>query len=305
MPMKDTNRTMDKTVLLIGDTILDHYIFGTVIGTSAETPTLVAREQSQKFSLGGACLVCRNLLELGAHVHFVTLVGDDADAEEIRRFSHPNLTLHAFSENRQTTVKRRFWVDDYKLLQFDKLDNRPISSELEEGILHDVEELLPAIDSLVISDYRHGLLTESLIQRLLELSSSFAVPVFVDSQVSQSASNHHLYRGATLICLNTKEAKLIEETADLNLLKQKLDALNIVVKRGADGAHALIGEKRIESPGFKVEAVDTCGAGDAFLAALALEDLQEPEQALASANRWAALSTTVKGPQPPSIKDFR
>ena len=306
--MNATQHTMaksPKSVLLIGDTILDHYVYGTVIGTSAETPTLVAREQNQKFSLGGACLVCRNLLELKAKVHFLTLVGEDSDAEEIKRFEHPNLTLHAFTEaGRQTTVKRRFWVDDYKLLQFDKLDNSSISESLEQEIVERVEKLLPTISSVIISDYRHGLLTKSLIQKLLKLTKEADKPCFVDSQVSQAKSNHHLYRGASLICLNLKEAKIIEETADLKKLQQKLDSLNIVVKKGALGASALIDGKEIEAAGHKVKPVDTCGAGDAFLAALSTGDLSRPHEALARANKWAALSTTVKGPQPPDFEEF-
>lgn len=300
--MSGTNHITDKTVLLIGDTILDHYIYGTLIGTSAETPTLVAREQSQQFSLGGASLVCRNLLELKAKVHFMTLMGEDSDAEEIYRFSHPNLTVHAFCEERQTTVKRRYWVDGYKLLQFDKLDNRPISQNLEDQVVKKVKELLPSVSVLLISDYRHGFLTESLINRLLQLAKEANCPLYVDSQVSQSASNHHLYRGATVVCLNQKEARFIEASDDLHIIANKLDAINVIVKRGAEGAVAWIQGKVIESPAFKVDAVDTCGAGDAFLAALALQDLACPETALAQANRWAALSTTVKGPQPPSFE---
>ena len=300
--MKDTKLITDKKVLLIGDTILDHYIYGTVIGTSAETPTLVAREQSETFSLGGAALVCRNLLELGAITHFITLVGQDRDAEVIKGFAHPKLTLHSFAEERQTTVKRRFWVDDYKLLQFDKLDNRPLSLNLEEAVISKVEELLSTVDCLIVSDYRHGLLTPSLIEKLLKVARSHKKPVYVDSQVSQSAANHHLYRGATLFCLNKKEAELIEKTADLQTIKKKLDALNIVVKRGAEGAKALIANQEIDSPGYRVDPVDCCGAGDAFLAALAVCDLSEPKMALSFANKWAALSTTIKGPQPPSVE---
>ncbi len=294
-----------KKILLIGDTILDHYIYGTVIGTSAETPTLVAREEREEFSLGGASLVCRNLLQMNAHVDFLTLVGEDGDAEEIKRFNHPHLRLHTFTEEgRQTTVKRRFWVDGYKLLQFDKLDNRPISAKLEGEIAARVKGLLPNISALVISDYRHGLLTEGLIQALLQLAKAAGKSCFVDSQVSQKQSNHHLYRGASLICLNLKEAQSIDQTADLHILREKLDALNIVIKKGAEGARALIGEREFDLPGHKVEPVDSCGAGDAFLAALALGDLNDAETSLNIANRWAALSTTVKGPNPPSFASF-
>src|SRR3990167_2511331 len=121
-----------KKVIVIGDTILDQYTYGTVIGTSAETPTLVAKETKMTHNLGGAFLVARNLLSLGVHVSFFTLVGSDSDADFIKNFHHPKLSLFTYSdEGRLTTVKKRYWVDGYKLLQFDKLDNRPLHSALE------------------------------------------------------------------------------------------------------------------------------------------------------------------------------
>ena len=118
----------DKKVLLIGDTIVDIYVYGNVLGTSAETPTIVAREIETKTFLGGAFLVARHLLELGACLSFATLVGEDPGASNVTGFAHPNLTLLPVTdEGRKTTIKKRFWVDGYKLLQFDQLDNRPLA----------------------------------------------------------------------------------------------------------------------------------------------------------------------------------
>ena len=298
-----------KEILLIGDTIVDHYTYGTVLGTSAETPTLVARELRQNFSLGGACLVCRYFLELKSKVHFFTLVGKDAEAALVRNFSHPKLVLHPFQdEDRKTTVKRRYWVDGYKLLQFDQLDDRAISSDVEKQILAQAESLISSVSAMILSDYRHGFLTSSLIAKLVALAKQAGKSVFVDSQISQKQSNHHLYQGASLVCLNWKEAKWIdprlEFPPDFRVLQETLGISNIVLKLGDRGSVASLSGKTHSSAALSVKVLDTCGAGDAFLAALALSGLEHPEASLQLANIWAGLSTTVHGPQPPPFETF-
>jgi bifunctional ADP-heptose synthase (sugar kinase/adenylyltransferase) len=101
--------------LLIGDVILDEYRYGTGLGLSAETPTIVARDESSTVSIGGAGLLCRNMLALGGKVKFISLLGDDDFGQTANRFQHSNL-IKAFIEDpgRKTTVKSRFWVGGYK-----------------------------------------------------------------------------------------------------------------------------------------------------------------------------------------------
>ena len=303
------NEFPQKNVLLIGDTIVDHYVYGTLLGTSAETPTIVAKEMEQTFTLGGAFLVCRNLLSLNGKVQFITLIGEDRESDLIRHFSHPNLTMLPFTDDgRKVTVKRRYWVDGYKLLQFDQLDDRPLEPSVGEDILREVERRLPRTHSLIISDYRHGLLTKELIHQLIGLAKKANKPIFVDSQVSQKASNHMLYQGASLICLNRKEALCVDpdmgNEVDFEKLFHRLKASHIVVKDGEKGSIASIGGKIYRTPAYPVNVVDTCGAGDAFLAALSLGDLERPEISLSLANLWAGLSTAQKGPHPPNYATF-
>jgi D-beta-D-heptose 7-phosphate kinase/D-beta-D-heptose 1-phosphate adenosyltransferase len=198
-------------VLLLGDTILDIYTYGSAMGLSAETPTIVARKKEVKYSLGGAALVCRNLLELGAAVQFVTLVVADEDAAHVRGFTAPKLKMLAVADaGRPTTVKHRFWVDGYKLFQLDQRDDHAISGQIAEQVLAHVEAALPETDLVLISDYRHGLLSPALVAAVLPRLHAAGKPVYVDSQVSQNVSNHTLYRGGCVICLNLKEARCID-----------------------------------------------------------------------------------------------
>lgn len=302
-----------KRVLLVGETIVDHYVYGTVIGTSLETPTLVAKEQKQEFSLGGASLVCRNLLALGAEVTFYTLTGNDPESQLIRDFSHPRLCFcTVYDEKKQATVKRRYWVDGYKLLQMDRIDNKQIAQNVEDKVVSDICTKLAQQDALIFADYRVGLLTPSLISKLIEIANGAGVAIYVDSQISQQMSaNHSLYKRASVVCLNYKEACAVNplfsssvEREAVKRLSEILQVDNIVVKKGKEGASALINNIWYEERALPCNAVDTCGAGDAFLAALSLAGLDDPSHALKLANMWAGLSTQIRGPHPPHLESL-
>lgn len=301
-----------KRVLLIGDTILDIYTYGTALGLSAETPTIVASKREVRHTLGGAALVCRNILELGAGVSFITLVGDDEEAQTVTRFASSKLELLPITEaGRQTTVKHRFWVDGYKLFQLDTRNDEPISAKTADAVMQQVRTRLSFIDAVVISDYRHGLLTPDLIASLMELLRSAGKPVYVDSQVAQRGGNHRLYRGGAIICLNLKEARTIdarfqpEPNAEaFAALRGALETDRIVVKLGEAGAIMLDGDRVVQSPARGVDVKDTTGAGDAFLSALCLCGDAPPEVALCVANAWAGLSIEIHGTVPPKKNDL-
>jgi rfaE bifunctional protein kinase chain/domain len=301
-----------KRILLLGDTILDLYVYGHAIGKSAETPTIVAKEIETKFSLGGAFLVARNLLELGGQVTFLTMIGDDEEANYVRSFNHERLVkLLLLDAKRRTTTKKRYWVDGYKLLQLDTLDNSPISEDLREAATGQICNVLPMQDVVVIADYRHGLLSAPLIKEVLQLVRESGKFLFVDSQFSQSAANHLLYYGADAICLNLKEARAIDsdfepgqELSCFGPLTSKLGTTQVIIKLGEEGCAAAIRGRVYRSSALEVRAVDTCGAGDAFLAALSLSGLDYPAEALRIANTWAGLSTEIHGAQPPSRQDL-
>ena len=137
-------------VLLVGDTIVDVYTHGVAIGLAAETPTIVMRRGREERALGGAAFVCRNLLELGAQVDFITLIGRDAEAALVQRFSAAKLNLIAIRDpSRPTTVKQRFWVDDHKLLQMDVRDDAPIGDGVAAEVMSAVTAGLAEADGYV------------------------------------------------------------------------------------------------------------------------------------------------------------
>jgi rfaE bifunctional protein kinase chain/domain len=299
-------------VLLIGDSIVDIYTYGTAMGLSAETPTIVARKKEATHTLGGAAFVCRNLLELGASVDFVTLIGADEEAACIRKFSAPQLVLRAIEDpDRPTTVKHRFWVDGYKLFQLDQRDDRDIPTVIADKVLAQVQEALPGVDKVIISDYRHGLLSAQLLERLLPLLHAANKSVYVDSQVSQNVSNHKLYSGGCIICLNLKEARCIDPSFEprpsreaFTRLNEQLDTQRIIVKLGAHGSIFQNGPRVTAIPAIQARVEDTTGAGDAFLSAFSLAALDDPEASLKIANCWAGLSVEIHGTTPPKKSDL-
>jgi D-beta-D-heptose 7-phosphate kinase/D-beta-D-heptose 1-phosphate adenosyltransferase len=302
----------DRRVLLIGDSILDIYTYGVALGLSAETPTIVAREREVKRTLGGAALVCRNLLELGAHATFITLVGQDENAAHVRAFSSPRLEfLPIIDAGRPTTVKHRFWVDNYKLFQLDNRDDSYVGPDTVASVLGLVQDRLSDVDAVIVSDYRHGLLSPELISSFMGAARSVNAALYVDSQVAQNAGNHTLYRGGATMCLNLKEARTIDadfaprlDAGAFDNLRRELDTDRIVIKLGEEGAMMLTGGRVVASPAAQVKPVDTTGAGDAFLSALCLCVGQSPAVALRVANAWAGLSVGIHGTSPPCRDDL-
>lgn len=303
-------------VIVIGDLIIDIYHQGKVLGASVEASRSslkpVIKHEVSRTSAGGAGFLVKNMLAFGGEIIFLTCVGNDDYAEEAASLSHPRLKKIALKDpKRKTTVKERFWAGGCKVLSWDRLDNRPISSAIEKKILNFTKNHIKEADKIIISDYRHGLLTKVLAKKLVLLAKANQKPIYIDSQVAQSKSNHVWYRGADLFCLNAKEAKSIDpKFADggikksLARIQKILQTKNVVLKLGDKGSASLLEEKFIKTAALKIKAVDVTGAGDAFFAVLALsKNLTEKE--LAIANTWAGLKTTLYGTQTPSLANLK
>lgn len=294
-----------KRILLIGDTILDVYVYGREVCKDPDSSAPEAEETDVLTTFGGASLVASNLLELGGYVIFFSLVGGDKDAEYYSSFTHPNLKKSfLIDKTRKTTVKRRFWIDGKKLLRVNQADNREIDSALEKKLVSAIEPFVKETDLIVAADNQHGLLTKNLISWLLNLSKQSQKPLYVDCQVGHQGPKYHLYKGADCLFLNQKEAEAVNPNFDIRKLRDKLGVTNVVVKLGSQGSLALFNDKYIKSPPYIAESVDPCGAGDAFLAAFSLGNREFPEESLAIANIWAGLSTAYYGTKPPKKQDL-
>ncbi|OGG79580.1 hypothetical protein A3A39_02455 [Candidatus Kaiserbacteria bacterium RIFCSPLOWO2_01_FULL_54_13] len=304
-----TRHARSARVLTIGDTIIDIHHRGVQL-RSSEVPTI--RHEYAEITLGGAAFLVRNMLALGGRVTFMTLLGNDEYSTHEKKLVHKNLRKIILREKgRGSTVKKRYWAQGEKLLGWDHLDNRPLSRALERKVLAFVKRNAKQYDHIVISDYRHGLISRNLARALVKSAKTAHVPIYVDSQVAHSAANHVWYRGADLFCLNVREAEAIDSRFSERSLEKSAGRLrnilkckDLIIKLGKRGSFALIGSKRVRTPALPIKAVDDTGAGDAFFAVIALSKVLD-NNALIRANVWAGLKTRLHGTKTPSLVDLK
>ncbi|MFH1884618.1 MAG: PfkB family carbohydrate kinase [Planctomycetota bacterium] len=282
-----------RRVLVIGDTIVDRYTYCTTLGRTTKTPTLSVRRDTSQDFIGGAGIVALHMQALGASVKFVTIVGEDStSAWVIRQLQDAGLENSVIVDrDRPTTLKERFWADGYKLLQVDVVENAPISLEIEEAIRKQMEAEIERCDVLVSSDFRHGLLTDSLIEWSMKLAKRCGKLVVADTQVSNRWGNIMSYAGADLICPNEQEARFALGDQDSGIiplgreLLRRTKARSLILKLGDKGLIAFEppilnphegGFPRSRTrefyplPPFEKNVVDTVGAGDAVLSTASL-----------------------------------
>lgn len=251
-------------VVLVGDTIVDITTTGRAIGLSAETPTITVQAEHTAETAGGAAYVSRNLDALGC--------------------AHTFLSNHTV-DGKPPVSKHRFWDGNYKLFQVNTGSSEPMADDQAQALLDQYTPRQNGI--LVISDYRHGLLTEALVRGLIRKAHAVCCDVFVDIQVSKQSSNHDWYKRADVMFVNQTELRYVPHWFD--------DHGTVVVKMGKDGArmYGRMGIRHVV--GHPVDAVDTCGAGDAFLAAFVAAVASQDQDPLSRANAWAAAKCTITG----------
>ncbi len=307
------NGFVDKRVLVVGDSILDRHVYGEVIGTSLETPTLKLKHGRTEISYGGAANVVNNILGLGGRVDFITLLGNDQGAEHFRQFKHENLRFHPVIEpGRTTTVKERTWAmrgnTSYKVLQVDYLDNRDISDKSLKEIRDKFMQAVQQSYIVLFVDYKHGMMTPTLMRYLQQCSRRVGKKTIATFQLSQRDIKPEDYAGNYLVCMNAKEAKAIDPAfspdVEFSELERKLKT-HICVTLGNKGSVLYLNGKTYKADAIKVEEKDSCGAGDSFLAALALGDIEKhPIESLYIANAWAGLFVQQIGTTVPKKEDL-
>ncbi len=283
-------------ILLIGDIIIDHYIYGTVDRICPEAPVPVLNCKSEEMFLGGAGIVLTNLLHLGAKPEFISVAGDDEEAKKLENLfrevgaSFDNVTIE---KDRKTTIKTRcvatspFWQ---MLMRFDKEVTHAISKAAEDRIIAKLDRLMQKSDLIVISDYRKGLLTPALREAILTKAKMNNKVVVVDSKGPAID-----YKGAGIIAPNRVElcahfgAAPTNEDGIITQFAQKLARqmqCKVVVKRSEKGILWVDNGKQGSVPSIAKNIVNVSGAGDVFIASLAFATASgyELEKAVKIAN---------------------
>jgi len=265
-------------ILVLGDVMLDRFVYGSVSRISPEAPVPVLRAMETKSALGGAGNVVRNLLAIGSHVSFVSAVGDDQEAGEIRDMLscyervRTNLIVE---QGRDTTVKMRFIANRQQVLRVDRETSYPLKAHSRGKALNAVREFIDECGVVVLSDYGKGFLCSDIIENVIAFSKAAGKPVCIDPK----GTDYSFYRGATVLTPNLKElgeaTRMSVEsdeavvTAARHLLKSfGLDT--VLVTRSDQGitlvsASGEVTHLRAEAR----EVFDVSGAGDTVIAVIA------------------------------------
>jgi len=262
-----------RKVVVLGDIMLDKYLWGSVSRISPEAPVPIVEVKRDSLCLGGAGNVCRNLESLGAAPVLVGVVGKDAEGRWIRR-NVPDGRGIILDPRRPTTVKTRIIAHHQQVVRVDLEKKKAVPAEMEERVLDLVRK--EECGGIVLSDYSKGILTAGLVGGVLAHAQASGIMVFVDPKVE----NIGLFSPVTLITPNHVEAEKIvghECRTDAQIERAGEEILSLVrsryliLKRGEQGLSVFeAGRKPVHIPTVAHEVFDVTGAGDTVVAAAAL-----------------------------------
>ncbi len=283
----------NKRVLVLGDLMMDKYIWGTVTRISPEAPVPVVKVSKDTLCLGGAGNVGHNLETLGAFPLFVGVVGRDKEGEWIKK-NVPESRGIVVDEQRPTIVKTRIIAHHQQVVRVDWEKKSAISPNLENQMYQFIQE--EKYDGILISDYNKGTLSKSLMNKVLPYAQEKKIPVFVDPKID----NFFLFSPVTLITPNHNEAeRIIHHACDTNAqaeeagerILSRISSRYLILKRGEQGMTVFEkGKKAYHIPTTAREVYDVTGAGDTVIAVGALALLSG-----ASIRQAALLANTAAG----------
>lgn len=263
----------DRRILVLGDLMLDRYLWGNVGRISPEAPVPVVEVHRDTSCLGGAGNVCHNLRDLGAFPIPVGVVGKDQAGEWIIK-SVPDSSGIFIDKKRPTTVKTRIIAHHQQVVRVDQEEKKSISSVIEEKIFNFIRE--NAFEGIIISDYNKGLLTKPLMQKILPYAQKHRIAVFVDPKFD----NFFSFSPVTLINPNhTEAAKIVHFACETDVqveracakILSRIEAKYLILKRGERGLTVFEkGKKEVHIPTIAREVFDVTGAGDTVIATASL-----------------------------------
>jgi rfaE bifunctional protein kinase chain/domain len=266
-------------ILVIGDLILDRYVWGHVRRVSPEAPVPIVGMERQTYQLGGAANVAENILALGGHAEVIGVVGRDAEADQFK----DSLNLEGLGTSglvtdysRPTTVKTRILSMSQQLLRLDQETTDPIPEKITDKLRSRVRKSIPRCDIVVLSDYLKGVLSDEFCREIIDMANRQGKQVAVDPK----GYDYRKYRGAAVIKPNQHEAEtatgIMSGSPDSLLLiaqklKHQVKCKSLVMTRGAEGVLVYINKSRnTHLPPLAHSVFDVTGAGDTFMAAMTL-----------------------------------
>ena len=290
-----------RRMAVLGDLMLDRYLYGDATKLSPEVPVPVVNFKEQNDCPGGAANVAANLAALDASVEMFGVTGEDEPGQVLRgKLKQAGIAARGVlaDKSRITTVKTRVIARQHQIVRVDYERRDAISSALEDRLFRELQKSLLELDGLIVSDYDKGvLMSDTFAKRILDAAHKAKVPVFVKPKTTRL----YAYHGARLIACNKKEAEffLTRTLADKNSfleaaqqLLAKFGCAAVVITRGGDGmsileeqaqkqlftipatsfevTYARVGQRGVEQGSAGRQVFDVTGAGDTVLSVLSL-----------------------------------
>ena len=263
------------SILVVGDLMLDHYLWGRCERISPEAPVQVVEVQKESKVLGGAGNVINNLKTLGANVEVISVIGDDLIANQLinqLNIIGVDTSMLIIDKDRKTSIKTRVIASNQQVIRYDNESKNDINLHSQKKIIKLFKNNLSKYDVILLSDYGKGVLTEYLTKEFIKLSNSNNKKVLVDPK----GNNYKKYSGAYLLTPNKKEAinasKIqIKDNESLKkaIFKLKYNFnLKISLITLSEGGIAIYDDKLRIYPTKAKEVYDVTGAGDTVLASL-------------------------------------
>jgi D-beta-D-heptose 7-phosphate kinase/D-beta-D-heptose 1-phosphate adenosyltransferase len=267
------------SVLVIGDLILDHYIWGRVSRISPEAPVPVVHVDSESMRLGGAANVFNNVLALGGKADLCGVIGSDETGRMLlkelgsKRSGRGGVVI---DQGRPTTRKSRVIAHNQQVVRYDMERRGELKPVLQKRLLRYVESRLRELSCLVVSDYAKGVVTATLMSELTRLATLRHIPVIVDPKVEHFG----YYKGVTVITPNHLEAtqaaglhgdgdQIIQEAG--TIIRQRLGCQSVLVTRGERGMSLFEADGvSWHIPTRARQVYDVTGAGDTVVGTMAL-----------------------------------
>ena len=294
------------SVLVIGDLILDHYIWGRVSRISPEAPVPVVHVESESMRLGGAANVFNNVLALGGKADICGVIGSDETGRMLlkelgsKRSGRGGVVIDA---ERPTTRKSRVIAHNQQIVRYDMERRGELKPALQKRILRYVESRLRELSCLIVSDYAKGVVTHTLMSELTRLVALRHIPIIVDPKVEHFG----YYKGVTVITPNHLEAtqaaglhgdgdQTIQEAGAI--IRQRLGCQSVLVTRGERGMSLFEADGvSWHIPTQARQVYDVTGAGDTVVGtmALALSAGASMREAATLANQAAGIVVGMVG----------
>ncbi len=266
-------------VLIVGDVMLDHFVIGRVERISPEAPVPVVVHDRDEYRLGGAANVAHNVASLGGRTAMVGLVGDDAEAEQVRE-GLARRTIGATGlvtdAGRRTTRKLRVVTTrNQQVARIDYETDQEVSGPVEAALIARICELAETADAVVLSDYLKGVISPGVAAAAVAAARRRGIPLLIDPKVPHI----DYYRGADVITPNHHEAEAVthlrirtvgEARTAAERFRERAGCTSVLITRGEHGMSLLGPDGDADLPAEAREVSDVTGAGDTVIATMTL-----------------------------------